>query len=72
LKDRVGGKNMQRDVAEWFKTVKKEGFGFTAQTCQNPDILIAGTDVSQWGYGHTILYLIEGRNGDYKMTQKVN
>jgi len=72
LRDRVGGRDMKKQLVSWFKTVKQQGYGFKAQNCQNPDILITGTDVSQWGYGHTILYLIEGKDGSYKMTQKVN
>ena len=72
LRDRVGGEGMKKRLDAWFKTVKKEGYGFKAQNCQDPDILIAGTDVSQWGYGHTILFLIEGTDGKYKMEQKVN
>jgi len=60
LKDRVAGKAMKKEIGDWERSVEHEGFGFAAKSCDKPTILVQTPDVSQWGYGQTITFLVVG------------
>ena len=66
LNDRLGGKDLKREIGAWFKEVKKGGLGATYQTCSNPTPLVYTPDVSQWGYARTITVIVASRpDGQY-------
>ncbi len=58
IKNRLGGRNMRRELDAWAKEVKKHGLVRFSPVCEGRSTVAQVTDVQQWGWNRSIVVQI--------------
>lgn len=67
----LGGKEKINELNAWLKSVEKHGLRTEGLTCENPYLVVTVPDISQWGYGNNIVFLVQGsKEKGYWMVRK--